>query len=164
MIKPPYLVLALLLTSCDLELPLNLSGPKSSAVNLENIYYQGIILKSEDTETTFPASASLVHCSFPCPAAPHPLPGFISSVSPQYNSNPRDCANNLFSGKGVWINLSKPTSLWGKHIQHPAPSSAEDNRTSHSRWPKELLAVSKGGRVLGIIPAQTRLCDLRQVC
>lgn len=164
MIKPPYLVLALLLTSCDLELPLNLSGPKSSAVNLENVYYQGIILNSEDTETTFPASGSRVHCSPPCPAAPHPLPDFTSSVSPQYNSNPRDCAENLFTGKGVWVNLSKPTALWGKHIQHPAPSSAEDNRTCHSRWPKELLAVSKGGRVLGIITAQTRLCDLRQVC
>ena len=53
-----------------------------------------------------------------------PLPDCISSVTPQYSSNPRDRPKTgvtPYKKRREWVHPNKPLPPWGKHIQHPHP-------------------------------------------
>ena len=94
-------------------------------------------------KTLRPHSLPLVPCSFPPHHRTTP-PSRLSAVSHSTSLNLRTVLKICitFTGKGVWINLSKPIPLWGK-LSAPHLLRHEENRTSHSRWPRSYLQYQR---------------------
>lgn len=80
-----------------------------------------------------------------------PLPDCISSVTPQYISNPRDRPETgitPYKKRREWVHPNKPLPPWGKHTQHPHPLLGWTFPVGGGPW--GYLQLSKGGSLLGL--------------